>query len=110
VFGEPLKLFIHNVGLLGVTVTDGKPKTETVMVAKLVHVAADPKIVYVIVAVGLDTVMAVFVELNAMFGDQVYVLAPAAVKVIELPKHIAGLIGVMVTVGFGTTVTVEFCV
>ena len=43
VFGEPLKLFIHSVGLLGVTVTDGKPKTETVIVAKLVQVAADPK-------------------------------------------------------------------
>ena len=33
VFGEPLKLFIHNVGLLGVIVTEGKPNTETVIAA-----------------------------------------------------------------------------
>jgi hypothetical protein len=42
VFGEALKLFIHKVGLLGVIVIDGKPRTDTVMVARLVQVACDP--------------------------------------------------------------------
>lgn len=39
VLGEPLKLFIHNVGLLGVTVTEGNPKTVTVITEIFVHVA-----------------------------------------------------------------------
>ena len=42
VFGEPLKLFIHKVGLLGVTVTDGRGSTCTTMVPTLVQVACDP--------------------------------------------------------------------
>ena len=109
VFGEPLKLFIHNVGLLGVTVIEGKPKTVTVMVAKLVQVAADPKTEYVVVIVGLAIVLAVLVDVKAMFGDQVYVLAPPAVNAIELFKQITGLFGTTVTVGFGTTLAVAFC-
>ncbi len=109
VFGEPLKLFIHKVGLLGVTVIDGKPKTVTVMVAKLVQVAADPKIEYVVLVVGLAIVIAVLVDVKAMFGDHVYVLAPLAVKVIELFKQITGLFGTTVTVGFTTTLAVAFC-
>ncbi len=42
VFGEALKLFIHKVGLLGVTVTDGRPSTCTVTVAILVQLACEP--------------------------------------------------------------------
>ena len=45
VFGEPLKLFMHKVGLLGVTVTEGKPKTETVITPVLVQFNAEPNTV-----------------------------------------------------------------
>ncbi len=45
-----------------------------------------------------------------MFGLHVYVVAPDAVKFIELFKQINAGFGFIVTVGFGTTVTVEFCV
>ena len=71
VFGEPLKLFIHKVGLLGVTVTDGKPNTETVIAATCVHVACEPKTEYVVVIVGLAVVLGPNVVVNAMFGDHV---------------------------------------
>ena len=71
VFGEPLKLFIHKVGLLGVTVIEGKPKTVTVIEAKLVHVACEPKTEYVCVMVGLAVVNGPSVVVKAMFGDQV---------------------------------------
>ena len=46
------------------------------------------------------------VELNAVGGDQVYVTAPAAVKLIELFKQITAGFGRIVTVGFITTVAV----
>ena len=51
-----------------------------------------------------------FVEVTALFGDQVYEVAPLAVNKIEFPIQITGKGGVIVTVGFATTVTVEFCV
>lgn len=43
-----------------------------------------------------------------MLGAQVYVLAPLAVKVAQLPWHIVA--GGTVIVGFGFTVTVTTCV
>ncbi len=64
-------MFIHNVGLLGVTVNTGKAKTVTVTEAKLVHVACEPKILYVVVRVGLAEVTEVFIELKAVDGVQV---------------------------------------
>ena len=69
--GEPLKLFIHNVGLLEVIFTTGKFITVTVTEAKLVHVAWEPKILYVVVIVGLAMVLAKLEELNPMLGVQV---------------------------------------
>ena len=60
--------------------------------------------------VGLAVVLAPKVVVKAMFGDQVYVLAPLAVKLIELPKQIIAGLGKMVTVGLMTTVAVPFCV
>lgn len=42
VFGEPLKLFIHKVGLLGVMFITGKPKTVTVIAVTFVQVACEP--------------------------------------------------------------------
>ena len=101
---------MHNVGLLGVTVTDGSPSTCTVTVPTLVQVACEPKIEYVVVIVGLAVVFAPMVVVNAMFGDQEYVDAPLAVKLMELPKQITAGLGSTVTVGLMTTVAVPVCV
>ena len=38
-------------------------------------------------------------------GDHVYVLAPLAVSLIPLPRHIYALLGVTLIVGLGLTVT-----
>ena len=64
-------MFIHNVGLLGVTVNTGKAKTVTVIDAKLVQVACEPNTLYVVVMVGLAIVTEVFIELKAVDGVQV---------------------------------------
>ena len=69
--GEPLKLFIQSVGLLEVIFTTGKFITVTVTEAKLVHVACDPKILYVVVIVGLAIVFAELGELNPIVGVHV---------------------------------------
>ena len=60
--------------------------------------------------VGLAVVLAEFVVVKAVFGDQVYVVAPLADKLMELPKQINGAPGAIVTVGFTTTVAVPVCV
>ena len=64
-------MFIHNVGLLDTIVTTGNGNTVTVTEAKLVHVACEPKMLYVVVRVGLAEVTEVLVELNAVDGVQV---------------------------------------
>ena len=71
VLGEPLKLFIQSVGLLEVIFTTGKFITVTVTEAKLVHVACEPKILYVVVIVGLAIVFAELGELNPIVGVHV---------------------------------------
>ncbi len=71
VFGEPLKLFIQSVGLLGTILIVGSGNTLTVIVARLVHVFCDPRIEYVVVTVGLAVVLAVFVLVSATFGVHV---------------------------------------
>ena len=109
VFGEPLKFCEHSVFVPAI-LTVGKPITETCTVARFVQVACDPRIEYVVVIVGLAVVFGPSVVVNAMLGDQVYVVAPLAVKLIELPKQISAGFGFMVTVGFGTTLAVAFCV
>jgi len=108
VFGEPLKFCEHKV-FVPTILTVGKPITETCMVAKFVHVACEPIIEYVVVIVGLAVVFGPNVVVNAMFGLQLYVVAPLAVKLTELPKQINAGFGLIVTVGFGTTLAVAFC-
>jgi len=71
VFGEPLKLFIHNVGLLGTIVIVGSGKTLTVIFATCVQVNASPITEYVVVTVGFAVVFATFVVVNAMLGVHV---------------------------------------
>jgi len=44
------------------------------------------------------------VALRLVFGDHVYVVAPLAVNVVELPEHMVGGAD-KVTVGVGVTVT-----
>lgn len=50
------------------------------------------------------------VELNPVAGFHVNVAAPLAVKVVLLPEHIAGVVGVTVTTNDATTDTVTVCV
>ena len=76
----------------------------------MVQVACDPIIEYVVVTVGLAVVFAPTVVLKAIFGLHEYVVAPLAVKLIELFKQIKAGFGLIVTVGFGTTLAVAFCV
>ena len=96
--------------LFPTTDTVGKPITDTCTVAKFVQVACEPIIEYVVVIVGLAVVLAVLVDVNAVLGIHVYVVAPLAVKLIELFKQINAGFGKIVTVGFGTTLAVAFCV
>jgi hypothetical protein len=80
------------------------------MVAKFVQVAWEPMMEYVVVTVGLAVVFAPTVVLSAMFGLHEYVVAPLAVKLMELFRQIKAGFGLIVTVGFATTVTTPFCV
>jgi len=59
-----------------------------------------------VVAVGVATGLEHEVQDRPVAGDQLYVDAPAAVSVDELPVHIADWLALAVTVGFGFTVTV----
>ena len=67
-----------------------------------------PVIVYVVLDVGFAVVVVHTEQLKAVLSDQVYVLAPLAVKVVLEPVHMAGDEGVTVIVGNGFTVTVKF--
>jgi hypothetical protein len=108
VAGELLKFWEHKV-LFPITDTVGSPITDTCIVAKFVHVACEPMIEYVVVTVGLAVVFAPIVVVRAIFGLHEYVVAPLAVKLMELFKQINAGFGLIVTVGFATTVTTPFC-
>ena len=69
-FGDPLKFCEHKV-LVPAILTVGKPITDTCTVAKFVQVACEPNTLYVVVTVGLAVVLAVFVVVKAVIGDQV---------------------------------------
>jgi len=82
---------------LTVTVTDFVPVQPSVLV---------PVTVYVVVLVG-ETVLELPVPRPP---DQLYVLAPPAVKTELAPEHIVDGLAVAVTVGVGLTVTVTIAV
>lgn len=85
------------------------PPIVTVEVAVVVQPATEVAvIVYTVVAVGLAVTEAPVVLLRPVPGLQVYVLAPVAVKVAELPGHM--VIEFTETVGVGLTVTVDVAV
>jgi hypothetical protein len=84
----------HIVVGLPLAVTVGFGFTIKLIVRVLVQIPLAPVIVYVVVTVGLTATLA---PVSAP-GFQVYEVAPFAVKVAELPTHIA--------VGFDTTVNV----
>lgn len=87
-----------------VVVTVGAAFTVIVRVDVLVHpLALVPVTVYVVVVVG-DTVTDEPVKLP---GIQLYVEAPLALSVVELPAQIVVLEAVVVTVGVGLTVIVR---
>jgi len=62
-----------------------------------------PVTVYVIVEAGFAFTLAPVVALRFVLGDQLYVIAPLAVNVVELPGHMVGgadkdTVGVVFTV------------
>lgn len=75
---------------LGVTV--GIALTVTVTVAVLTQPFDPvPVTVYVVVAAGVAVTLVPVVALNAVAGDQIYVIAPLAVNTVEEPLQIATL-------------------
>jgi hypothetical protein len=64
-----------------------------------------PTIVYVVVTIGVAMGDVQLVQDNPVAGVHVYVFAPDAVNVVELPAHIVLLVPGF-TVGLGLTVTV----
>ena len=94
------------VGALAVAVTVGEGFTVITRVAVPVQPAVVPVTVYVVVIAG-ETVTEVPVNDP---GIQLYVVAPLAVIVVELPEQIVVLVAVVVTVGLGVTLTVTVCV
>jgi len=89
-----------------VTVGVGLTVTTTVFEAPA-HPPVVPVTVYVVVVVGLALTLAPVVALKFVLGAHVYVVAPLAVKVVELPEHIvAGPDTVTVGVGLIDTETV----
>ena len=63
-----------------------------------------------VVTVGLAITFMAEVLLNAVLGNQVYVVAPLALNDTEFPKQMYGLTGLMVMVGLGTTLAKPICV
>ena len=90
---------IFNVGVVAIP-TD----TVALLVHPLLSVAFT---VYVVLAVGVDTTTDPVELLRVAAGLHVYVLAPAAVIVAELPVHTVTDVGVMVKIGVGLMLTVE---
>jgi len=60
--------------------------------------------------VTLLVTLAPVVALKPVAGLHVYVVAPPALSVVELPEHMVGEVAVAVTVGVGLTVTVTVAV
>ena len=87
--------------------TVGNGLTVSVAVVEPLQPFAVPVTVYVVVAVGEAITDAPVVALRPVEGVQAYVVAPEAVSVAEEPAQIAAG-PLIVTVGFGFTVTVAF--
>jgi hypothetical protein len=102
---------VHIVADEGVMLTVGSGFTVMVTVVKFVQPAAVvPVTVYVVVAPGVAVTVAPVVWLSPVAGDQVYVAAPLAVKLVDPPMQIVDEEGVTVIVGTGFTVTVTVAV
>jgi hypothetical protein len=80
--------------------------TVTVEVAVLEQAPILPVTVYVIVVVGLAVTLLPVVPLRPVAGDQVYVVAPVAVRTVELPLHKEGELTDTTGVVLGGIVTV----
>jgi len=93
----------EQIDVEGETVTTGSGFTFTVAVAVLIQpFPSVPVTVYVVFPPG-ETVT---LEPDKAPGCHVYVTAPPAVNVVELPVHMVDVGGAAVTVGNGFTVTV----
>ena len=80
--------------------------TVTIEVAVLVQpFKSVPVTVYVIVLVGLAVTLEPVTVFKFVAGDHVYVLAPKAFNIVDVPEQIVE--EVAVTVGFGKIVTVD---
>ena len=103
-----LELPVHSKPVGDMAITAVKELTVTIWVAFAVQpFVAGAVTVYVLVTVVLVTTLAPVVADRLVAGAQVYVVPPDAVKVIELPLHIAPPpLGVMEIVGTGLTLTV----
>ena len=92
----PVQIF----GLLGIIVITGAGLTLTVTTVVLVQpVVAVPITEYVVVIVGLAITIEPVVALRPVPGEKLYVMAPLAVSVTELPEQIVGDDGLTITVG-----------
>ena len=79
--------------------------TLSVVTAVLVQELDAPITVYVISVLGFALTILAVLELSDALGDQLYVLAPIAVKEVEVPEQIVKL-GVNVIVGVVLTLSV----
>ena len=83
------------LGELTVIVGNGKIVTTAVAVFKQPFTPV-PVIVYVVVVVGFAVTLAPVVALSPVLGDQLYVFAPLAVRVVLKPLQILGEFTVIV--------------
>jgi hypothetical protein len=100
----PLQIVIS-----GLTVTFGTGLTVMVTVDVLLQGPVVPVTVYVVVADGEATGFATVELLNPAAGDQLYDVAPLAVRLVLNPSQIV-VVPLMVTTGIGTIVTVTVAV
>lgn len=100
----------QTLGAEGETEMVGFEFTVTVAVEEAVHPALVPVTVYVVVVVGFAVTVAPVDALRPVTGDQLYVVAPLAVKLVDVPEQIATVPGDMLTLGIGFTVTVVVAV
>ena len=86
-------------------VTTGKGLTVKVTSEVLEHpFISVPVIQYVVVMPGLAAIVVPVSDDNPVGGFQIYVAAPRAVSIIELPKQTTGAEGSIVITGNGLTV------
>jgi hypothetical protein len=98
VVDAPLQIVV----LVGVTVITGIALTATVAItAAPTQVPLEPVTVYTVVDAGLTALLAPEPD-----GNQVYVVAPLAVKVVVPPLQMVAVVGVNVKAGATFTVTV----